>query len=50
MNFSFLFVQIDRLIEKNPKVLYPVRFGPRNTLGSSVDFAYHMFTAVSFIE
>ncbi|CAF4606065.1 unnamed protein product [Rotaria sp. Silwood1] len=36
---------IERLIEKNPKVLYPIRFGPKNTLGSSVDFAHFMFSA-----
>lgn len=32
---------------KNPHVLYPVRFGPKNTLASSVDYAYYMFFAVS---
>ncbi|CAF2382899.1 unnamed protein product [Rotaria sp. Silwood2] len=36
---------IERLIEKNPKVLYPIRFGPKNSLGSSVDFAHFMFSA-----
>ncbi|CAF4138549.1 unnamed protein product [Rotaria socialis] len=36
---------IDRLLEKNPKVLYPIRFGPKNTIGSSVDFAHYMFSA-----
>ncbi|UJR35015.1 hypothetical protein I4U23_027791 [Adineta vaga] len=36
---------IERLILKNPKVLYPVRFGPKNHLGSCVDYGYYMFFA-----
>ncbi|CAF1009149.1 unnamed protein product [Rotaria sordida] len=36
---------IERLIAKNPKVLYPIRFGPKHTLGSSVDYAYYSFLA-----
>ncbi|CAF3380512.1 unnamed protein product [Rotaria sp. Silwood1] len=36
---------IERLMAKNPKVLYPIRFGPKHTLGSSVDYAYHSFFA-----
>ncbi|CAF1303005.1 unnamed protein product [Adineta steineri] len=36
---------IERLMAKNPRVLYPVRFGPKNLLGSAVDFAYYMFFA-----
>ncbi|CAF0969415.1 unnamed protein product [Didymodactylos carnosus] len=34
---------IERLIEKNPQILYPVTFGPKRTIGSVVDYAYHMF-------
>ncbi|CAM4741637.1 unnamed protein product [Rotaria magnacalcarata] len=36
---------IEHFIAKNPQVLYPVRFGPKNTLGSSVDYAYYSFFA-----
>ncbi|CAF2798149.1 unnamed protein product [Rotaria sp. Silwood2] len=36
---------IERLIAKNPKVLYPIRFGSKHTLGSSVDYAYYSFLA-----
>lgn len=46
LNFSF---QIERLIGKNPKVLYPIRFGPKNAIGSAVDYAYYSFFAVSDI-
>lgn len=34
---------------KNPQVLYPLRFGPKNTLGSAVDYAYYSFNAVNLI-
>ena len=39
--------QIERLIAKNPQVLYPIRYGVKNQLGSAVDYAYYSYFAVN---
>ncbi len=46
-NNLFFLLQIERLIAKTPKVLYPIRFGPKNAVGSSVDYAYYSYFAVN---
>ncbi|CAF1055365.1 unnamed protein product [Adineta steineri] len=36
---------VERMVDKTPKVLYPVRFSVKQISGSSVDYAYYSFFA-----